>query len=245
VASHSAQTQIMRPARMFPGIGERKLAWCGEPKLSPAWAKGATMNASGKRKTLRGSQLSGVAVLAVTCTVLGACGSSGSTGSASPPAASSDPATNGNASTPTRNGSALEGTWRTGNVTLADFAAKLRQLGLQKWIQPFRAKAEWPQVLGQSNVFLLTIAGGAWHEGWSKDGGPFTDQDDGIYRIVGNTVLVTPTCCPAEVDTWRWSVQGDTLRLTRAGVKNGGSFQGIPGEVFQVFYDVAPFRRQP
>jgi len=29
----------MRAARMFPGIGERKLELCGEPKLSPAWAK--------------------------------------------------------------------------------------------------------------------------------------------------------------------------------------------------------------
>jgi hypothetical protein len=203
------------------------------------------MNAISKRKALRGSCLSGVAVLAVTCTVLGACGSSGSTGSASPPAASSDPATNGNVSTPTPNGSALKGTWRTGNVTLADFAAKLRQLGLQKWIQPFRAKAEYPQVLGRSNVFLLTIAGGAWHEGWSKDGGPFTDQDDGTYRISGDTVLFTPTCCPAEIHTWRWSVQGGTLRLTSLGIKNGGSFQGIPPEVFQVFYDTAPFRRQP
>ena len=203
------------------------------------------MNASGKRKTLRGSHLSGVAVLAVTCTVLGACGSTGSTGSASPPSASGDPAANGKASTPTRNGPALEGTWRTGNVTLADFAAKLQQLGLQKWIQPFRAKAEWPQVLGRSNAFLLTVGGGVWHEGWSKDGGPFTVQDDGTYRIVGNTVVVTPTCCPAEVDTWRWSVQGDTLRLARAGVKNESSFQGIPGVVFQVFYNVAPFRRQP
>ena len=203
------------------------------------------MNASGTRKALRGSRLSGVVVLAVTCTVLTACGSSGSTGSASPPAASSDPATNGNARASAPKGSALEGTWRTGNVTLADFAAKLRQLGLQKWIQPFRAKAEWPQVLGQSNVFLLTIANGIWHEGWSKDGGPFTDQDDGAYRIVGNTVRVTPHCCPTQVATWRWSVQGDTLRLTRVGVKNEGSFQGIPGEVFQVFYDAAPFRRQP
>jgi len=204
------------------------------------------MNTSGKRESRRGSYLISVAALAVTCTVLAvACGSSGSTGSVSPPSASSAAATNGNASTPTRNGSALEGTWRTGNVTLADFTAKLRQLGLQKWIQPFRTKAEYPQFLGKSNFFLLTIAGGNWHEGWSKDGGPFTDQDDGTYRIVGDTVLVTPTCCQTEVNTWRWSVHGGTLRLTRVGVKNEHSFQGIPGVVFQVFYTAAPFRRQP
>ena len=201
------------------------------------------MNAISNRKTPRRPLIS-VALLAVTCAVLAACGSSGSSRSASPPSASSSPA-NGNANTPTPNGSPLEGTWRTGNVTLADFAAKLRQLGLQNWIQPFRAKAELPQVLGQSNVFLLTLANGVWHEGWSKDGGPFSDQDDGTYRIVGDTVLVTPNCCPAEIDTWRWSVQGDTLRLTPVGQKGAGSFQGIPAQVFQVFYVVAPFRRQP
>jgi hypothetical protein len=199
------------------------------------------MNAISKRKPRWGSQLTGAAVLAVTCTVLGACGSSGSTGSASPPAASSAPAANGNASTPARNGSALEGTWRTGSVTPADVAAELRRAGLQKWIQPFRAKGG----LGQSNVFLLTLAGGVWHEGWSKDGGPYADNDDGTYRIAGDTVLYTPDCCPAEIDTWRWSVQGDTLRLTLAGLKNAAPTQGAPAAVFQVFYDAAPFRRQP
>ena len=35
MASHSAQAQIMRPARMFPGIWERKLTLCGEPQVSP------------------------------------------------------------------------------------------------------------------------------------------------------------------------------------------------------------------
>lgn len=199
------------------------------------------MNVISKRKPRWGSHLAGVAVLAATCTVLGACGSSGSTGSASPPAASSAPATSGNANTPARNGSALEGTWRTGSVTMADFTAELRRLGLQKWIQPFRARGGF----GQSNAFVLTLAGGVWHQGWSKDGGPFTDDDDGAYRIAGDTVLYTPSCCPAETDTWRWSVQGDTLRLTLAGLKNALPTEGIPAAVFQVLYDAAPFRRQP
>ena len=54
-----------------------------------------------------------------------------------------------------------------------------------------------------------------------------------------------PNCCPTEIDTWRWSVQGDTLRLTPVGFNNAGSFRGTPAQVFQVFYDVAPFRRLP
>jgi hypothetical protein len=203
------------------------------------------MKAISKRQPRRARPLIGVAALAVICAVLAAgCGSSQSSRSGSGTPAASAAAATGNASTPTPNASALEGTWRTGNVTPADFAAKLRQLGLQKWIQPFRAKAEFPQVLGQSNVYLLTIAGGIWYEAWSKDGGPFTDQDHGSYRIVGDTVRFTPSCCPAEIHTWRWSVQGGTLRLTSLSIKNGGSFQGIPPEVFQVFYNTAPFQRQ-
>jgi hypothetical protein len=195
---------------MFPGIKERRLALCGEPKVSPPPGR--------RSKNERHQQ------------------AKGSPGQLSERRGG------------TRrdlHGPGRVRLLRKHRISITPGAAKLRQLGLQKWIQPFRAKAEYPQVLGRSNVFLLTIAGGAWHEGWSKDGGPFTDQDDGTYRISGDTVLFTPTCCPAEIHTWRWSVQGGTLRLTSLGIKNGGSFQGIPPEVFQVFYDTAPFRRQP
>jgi hypothetical protein len=192
------------------------------------------MNAISNRKTPR-QPLIGVALLAVTCAVLAACGSSGSTRSASPPSASSAPA-NGNADTPTPNGSPLEGTWRTGNVTVADMTAVLSRAGLQKWIQPFRAGAG----LGHSNVFLLTFANGVWHEGWSQDGGPFIDNDDGAYRIAGDIVTYHPSGPPA---TYRWSIQGGTLRLTL--LRDTGTYPGIPDEVYQrAFYTAAPFQRQ-
>ena len=35
MASHSARVQIMRPARMFPGIWKRKLTLYGEPAGEP------------------------------------------------------------------------------------------------------------------------------------------------------------------------------------------------------------------
>jgi len=193
------------------------------------------MNAISNRKTPRQPLIS-VALLAVTCAVLAACGSSGSTRSASPPSASSPPATNGNANTPAPHGSPLEGTWRTGNVTAADMTTALRRAGLQKWIQPFRAGAD----LGHSNAFLLTLGNGIWHEGWSKDGGPFTDFDDGTYRIAGDTVSYYPQGFSA---TYRWSIQGGTLRLTLLHDTGPGS--GIPDEVYQrAYYTAAPFQRQ-
>jgi hypothetical protein len=193
------------------------------------------MNAISNRKTPR-QPLIGVALLAVTCAVLAACGSSGSTRSASPPSASSAPATNGNADTPAPHHSPLEGTWRTGNVTVADITAALSRAGLQKWIQPFRAQAD----LGHSNVFLLTLANGVWHQGWSQDGGPFVDNDDGTYRITGDTVIYHPQ---GSSPTYRWSVQGGTLRLTL--LRDTGTYQGIPDEVYErAFYTAAPFQRQ-
>ena len=202
------------------------------------------MKAISKRQPRQGGPLSGVAALAVICAVLAAgCGSPQSSPSGSGTPAASTAATNGSASTPTRNGSALEGTWRTGNVTPADFAAKLRQLGLQKWIQPFRAKAEWPQVLGQSNVFLLTIGGGVWHQGWSKDGGPFVDNDAGSYHVLGDTVVITHRT-GAQTVTYRWSVQAGVLRLTFVG-DTMGPVKGIPDHVYQrAFYTAAAFQRQ-
>jgi hypothetical protein len=193
------------------------------------------MNAISNRKTPRQLLIS-VAALAVTCATLAACSSSGSTRSASPPSASSAPATNGNANTPTPHGSHLEGTWRTGNVTVTDMTAVLSRAGLQKWIQPFRAEAG----LGHSNAFLLTIAHGVWHEGWSTDGGPFADNDDGAYRIAGDTVFYQPS---GPLVTYRWSIQGGTLRLTL--LHDTGPDTGIPDEVFQrAFYTAAPFQRQ-
>jgi len=114
--------------------------------------------------------------------------------------------------------------------------AALSRAGLQKWIEPFRAGAD----LGHSNVFLLTLANGHWHEGWSQDGGPFVDNDDGTYQIAGDTVIYHPQ---GNSPTYRWSIQGGTLRLTL--LRDTGTYSGIPDEVYQrAFYTAAPFQRQ-
>ena len=198
------------------------------------------MKAISKRQPRRGRPLIGVTALAVICAVLAAgCSSSQSSrsGSGTPAASAAD--ANGNASTLTPNGSALEGIWRTGNLTVADMAVVLNRARLQKWIQPFRAKAG----LGHSNAFLLTIANGIWHEGWSVDGGPYADNDDGSYRISGDTVVITHLT-GAQTVTYRWSVQGGTLRLTFVG-DTVSPYNGIPDQVYQrAFYTAAPFQRK-
>ena len=198
------------------------------------------MKAISKRQPRRGRPPIGVTALAVICAVLAAgCSSSQSSRSGSGTPAASAANANGNASTLTPNGSALEGIWRTGNLTVADMATVLSRARLQKWIQPFRAKAG----LGHSNAFLLTIANGIWHEGWSVDGGPYADNDDGSYRISGDTVVITHLT-GAQTVTYRWSVQGGMLRLTFVGDTMGPN-KGIPDHVYQrAFYTAAPFQRR-
>ena len=198
------------------------------------------MKAISKRQPRRGRPPIGVTALAVICAVLAAgCSSSQSSRSGSGTPAASAANANGNASTLTPNGSALEGIWQTGNLTVADMAAVLSRARLQKWIQPFRAKAG----LGHSNAFLLTIANGIWHEGWSVDGGPYADNDDGSYRISGDTVVITHLT-GAQTVTYRWSVQGGMLRLTFVGDTMGPN-KGIPDHVYQrAFYTAAPFQRR-
>src|SRR5262249_14100808 len=84
---------------------------------------------------------------------------------------------------------------------------------------------------------------GIWHEGWSVDGGPYADNDDGSYRISGDTVVITHLT-GAQTVTYRWSVQGGMLRLTFVGDTMGPN-RGIPDHVFQrAFYTAAPFQRR-
>src|SRR3712207_1472163 len=55
--------------------------------------------------------------------------------------------------------SLLEGTWRTGTVTVRDTKATLRKYGLDKYIKPFRALAPDPSA---DIVYTLEIREGRW-----------------------------------------------------------------------------------
>jgi hypothetical protein len=182
-----------------------------------------------------------VAALAAICAVLAAgCGFPQSSRSGSGTPAASAAAATGNASTPTPNASALEGTWRTGNVTVADMAAVLSHRDCRSGSSRSAPRAAWVIRTFSSP----SAANGIWHQGWSKDGGPFADNDDGSYRIFGDTVVITHGTGAPESTTYRWSVQGGTLRLTFVGDTLGPS-NGIPDQVYQrAFYTAAPFQRQ-
>jgi hypothetical protein len=179
----------------------------------------------------------GILALAIACAAaLPACSSAGGGPTGATSAAPRSAAGTDNSAGPV--GSAIVGTWQTGSVSVDQMVSALRAAGLQKWVQPFRARGG----MGGSNVFRLTVADGYWHEEYSKDGAPFVDFDDATYQLRGGTVLLSQGA-----GSYRWSVRGATLSLSFVpGSMSGSDPQsGIPGEVLQrAFYTAVPFHRQ-
>jgi hypothetical protein len=127
-----------------------------------------------------------VSVLAVACvSALAACSSA--TGHSSASTTAPKPPVTSTGGSPAQAASLIEGTWQTGSVSVDQMVSVLRDAGLQKWVQPFRARAG----VGQTNVFWLTVADGLWHEEYSKDGGGFSDFDDATYQVQGNMVVLS------------------------------------------------------
>lgn len=121
--------------------------------------------------------------------------------------------------------SPLEGTWRTGPISPRDAEATLRQFGLAQWIEPFRPVAPF----GADIVLILDI-GEEWDLYGMAKGQPREEIDyDADYRVRGDKVDVIHS---AGFNTFRWSVDGDTLTLEWLSTTIPSS-SGIPEDVFQ------------
>jgi hypothetical protein len=133
--------------------------------------------------------------------------------------------------------SPLEGTWRTGPISLRDAEATLRRHGLTEWIEEFRTSPPFSKV----TVLELSIEDGQWNlYGESADGREPIDYD-AEYEIDGNTVVFHHS---DGSNTYRWSVDDDTLRLEFVRSTLPG-YNGIPDEVFQrALYMTDAFTRQ-
>lgn len=139
--------------------------------------------------------------------------------------------------------SPLEGSWRSEAVALPDMEETLRTAGLHEWLQPFRALPD-DEIPHGSNVFILTIQDGRWDLDRIRDGGTANPIDYGhAYEIDGDTVTVN--LGEGRFNRYRWTVEGDVLRLEWLET-NLGPYRGIPEEVMQrAIYMSAPFERQP
>lgn len=164
-----------------------------------------------------------VTVAAVGISVLLAgCGSDEETPTTSSPSTAS---VTGSATPSSEAVSPLEGTWRTGPISPRDAETTLRQFGLAQWIEPFRPVAPF----GADTVLILEI-GEEWDLYGMAKGQPREEIDyDADYRVHGDKVDVIHS---AGFNTFRWSVNGDTLTLEwlNTTIPSSG---GIPEEVFQ------------
>ena len=179
-----------------------------------------------------------VAVMSLAVLVAGCSSGGGSEDEASPSAPSEISASPTASADQT---SALEGTWRTGDISEADIETALRKADLGQWVKPLRAlPANDPPVA--SNVFILEIHAGTWDLYWEPDGGTAEQLDfDASYKVNGDMVVASHE---GDSNTYRWSVDGKTLTLSWVDTTYG-SHKGIPEEVFQTaFYMAGEFEKQ-
>lgn len=174
-------------------------------------------------------------VLVVLVIVVGGCGSSNDEPAGTPQPAAPTTTTSAEAKP-----SALQGTWRTDPITVADMVKTLREEGLADSIRGFKRNAPIPDA---PTELILEIRDGTWDLYGQPEGGPREGIDyDAQYLVEGDTVVVTHD---DESNTHRWSVSGDVLSLTWIKTTYG-LYKGVPEEAFQrALYMTAEFRRTP
>jgi hypothetical protein len=172
--------------------------------------------------------------LLVTVMALAACGSDDDTtatdaGASGGSTTSSEP----DAASPA---AALEGTWRTEPISLADAEKTLRAHGLEDWIVSFRANAPF-----EDGTVLILDIGEEW-DLYGQTGGaePVEIDYDAAVEIDGGEVTFTHS---DGANTYRWQVQDDTLMLEFVE-STLPDFEGVPEEVYQrALYMTSAFTR--
>jgi hypothetical protein len=166
--------------------------------------------------------------------VLAGCGSSDDESETTASRAKSTPTTA--ASTP-EEATVLEGTWRTGPITVADMADSLREAGLGESVGNFEQNAP---VSDAPTSLILKIADD-WDLYGQAQGERRKQIDyDARFEVEGKKVVVIHS---EGSNTFRWSVRNDVLQLTWLETTLG-SYKGIPEEAFQrALYMTAEFHR--
>ena len=148
------------------------------------------------------------------------------------------PASGSPTATPTA-ASELEGSWQAGPITLEETEATVRRHGLGRHVADYRKNAPF----SGDTLLTLTIENGAWDLYSDSDGGqPQPIDYDAEYEIDGDTVVFHHS---DGSNTYRWSVDGDTLDARVRQVDLARTTEGIPDEVFQrALYMTSAFTRQ-
>lgn len=133
--------------------------------------------------------------------------------------------------------SPLEGTWRV-EQTKADIVRNLRQHGFGRYVQRFlaaegtRAQDIWEyDFYGENLTARYLNADGTWHAGVRAT----IEVDGDELRVYDLEFLTT--------DIWRWTIDGDQLRLEWLGSEGPQTIKGLPVETFVRAYYTPPMTR--
>jgi|SRR5687768_2390350 len=176
----------------------------------------------------------GVVLIGVAITLAG-CGSSDEESETADSSAEATPATT--TSSP-EEATALEGTWRTEPITVAEMTQTLREQGLGESVGGFEKNAP---ISDAPTSLILEIGDGTWDLYGQAQGGQREEIDyDAQFEVDGDTVVVSHE---GDSNTYRWSVNGGVLKL--AWLKTTyRAYKGIPEKVFQrALYMTADFQR--
>ena len=174
--------------------------------------------------------------LAIVCLILTSCRGGGD--------AINDAEADGSPSASvTADSDGLEGTWRSGEVTVQDLYAAGRSLGLSR----SETRAEfWGPLSELPLTFQVAIQDGRWFQTQMDEGGVEEFGWDGTYKIVDEKTVVATDPCGSI--TYRYAVEGDTLTVDMLEGKNecaGAGGDTRVGELLAqtLIYESTPFTR--
>lgn len=129
--------------------------------------------------------------------------------------------------------SPLEGTWRGGEVTEAMVA--------EEW-GPKRARFVFEANGAETLVSSLELHGDTWLALVSVDGGPDEPAQSGTFTVEGDRIHFEETGYATY--EYRYTLEGDTLRIELVDSDAEPAAKGIPDDVFQYAHlEAAPFQK--
>jgi hypothetical protein len=177
-----------------------------------------------------------VVTAAATSMLLVGCGSDGPTPATTEPddRASTSATPKAPATSEAPAVSPLEGSWQAGPISLKETEATIRRHGLGRWVKDYRDNAPF---FGDTTL-ILTIENGAWDlYGKSGGGQPEPIDYNAEYEIDGDTVVFHHS---DGSNTYRWAIDGDTLRLEFVRT----TFPIVKGEIPEEAYQRALYMTQ-
>jgi len=183
------------------------------------------------RPPLTAMAICAVALLVTSCADTGA--DATTSGNSAPPSASSAPAE----TTPDVQSSPLDGTWSTGQMSMADVAAHLATTNLTQWVEPFM-RVDGIAAMTTPVMYTVKLASGQLTLIGQVGETPARRYDLASYAVVDDYLTITGSNGCAGV--FRWQLAGEQLHLSLLS-DDCPPYDGVPDEVFmKAYYETRP-----